>query len=250
MSRAVFVRWCRRCSAPFMTSHWMAAYCSCRPSPAVSPAVYRFICPDGRSYVGSAADHHTRKQAGLSRLNGRISEALKRYPAESWTFELLELLPLDGSYHDRLAAEQRHIDRLRSWEPERGFNMVPAHEPSADLDGVEAWKQWTLATYGRPVTLPNGRSWNKHGDAVEHFGRMLARYRDEQIVEDRDDHSDLAAPLTYNDEKKIAAARKIGAGIAWFFRRRKRFTRGEFSTFWLHRIDGSENHFSLADVLT
>jgi hypothetical protein len=42
-----------------------------------------------------------------------------------------------------------------------------------------------------PITLPNGRSWSKKGDAIEHFKAMLGRYADGSRVLDASDKADL-----------------------------------------------------------
>ena len=62
----------------------------------------------------------------LARSNARIDAALARYPAESWSYEVLETLQPGCSEQDLRTAEQKHIDRLRTWEPEHGFNATPA----------------------------------------------------------------------------------------------------------------------------
>jgi hypothetical protein len=88
------------------------------------PAVYRFVCPDGRSYVGAVCD--SRKRGGIQRSNPRLLAAFELHPPETWIFEVLERLPPGCSIQTLREAEQRHIDRLRSWLPEFGFNMAPA----------------------------------------------------------------------------------------------------------------------------
>ena len=91
-----------------------------------APAVYRYICPDGRSYVGSVADHRKRSRYPIKRKNERLAEAFKTHPPQTWTFELLEELPPGCLVHELRCVEQSHIDRLRSLMPEHGFNIVPA----------------------------------------------------------------------------------------------------------------------------
>ena len=111
-------------------------------------AVYRYVCPDGRSYVGSTGNIRTRDKQGLKRSNLRLDEAFKTYPPETWTFEVLETLPSDCSKQKRLAAEQRHIERLCSWMPKHGFNLFPAgkggnsHTILAAKDRFAASKAW------------------------------------------------------------------------------------------------------------
>jgi hypothetical protein len=50
-------------------------------------------------------------------------------------------MPLECSRPERLAAEQRHIDRLRSWHPDCGFNILPAVW-DGDSPGQQAGRQW------------------------------------------------------------------------------------------------------------
>lgn len=98
--------------------------CDHRKRPA--PAVYRYIAPDGRCYVGSVSDIRTRDRRGLSRSNSWINEAIEQFPAELWRFEVLEELPPGCSEHSLRSAEQAHIERLRSWDLAHGFNCHPA----------------------------------------------------------------------------------------------------------------------------
>jgi hypothetical protein len=114
---------CKTCGQPFERTNWNRKYCSpCRDR----PSVYRYICPDGRSYVGSACWYiNTRDAKGINRSNARLKAAFEQYLPETWTFEVLEQLQ-PGQHWELLEAEQRHIDRLRTLSPEFGFNMAPA----------------------------------------------------------------------------------------------------------------------------
>ena len=60
------------------------------------PAIYCYTCPDGRRYVGGAANHHNRNKYGLGRSNPWINEASVTYSPETWTYEVLEELPPDA----------------------------------------------------------------------------------------------------------------------------------------------------------
>jgi hypothetical protein len=62
----------------------------------------------------------------VARSNARLKAAFKQYPPETFTFEVLEQLPRGRSEQELRAREQHHIDRLRSWSPDFGFNMNPA----------------------------------------------------------------------------------------------------------------------------
>lgn len=116
------MRMCRGCGQRFDPSRHSIWYClTCR-----SPAVYRFICPDGKSYVGSVRYIRNRDRRGLGRSNTRMLKTFGRHPPKSWSFEILERLSPDCSKLELRRAEQHHIDRLRSWMPECGFNMNPA----------------------------------------------------------------------------------------------------------------------------
>jgi hypothetical protein len=112
---------CPECSRKFFTKHVRAKFCSAGCW-GQGPAVYRYVSPDGRSYVGSTGDYRTRDRFGIDRVNSRLTEAYAEYPPELWRFEVLEKgLPLPG--RELRLAEQNHIERLRSWMPEHGFNM-------------------------------------------------------------------------------------------------------------------------------
>ena len=75
--------------------------------------------------MGSEADCRKRGDK-LGRRNARLLTAFERYPPESFRFEILQWLAPGCSEQELRAAEQRHIDRLRAWQPARGFNMHPA----------------------------------------------------------------------------------------------------------------------------
>jgi hypothetical protein len=96
-----------------------------------APIVYRFIAPDGRSYVGSV--RYGQNRAGsLARGNTRIGIALKDYPATTWRYEELQSFAPGCSERELRSAEQRHIDRLQTLMPEHGFNMLPAVAESSE----------------------------------------------------------------------------------------------------------------------
>jgi hypothetical protein len=98
------------------------ADCQSRPA----PAVYRYICPDGRSYVGACPDHRTRNQNGIQRSNLWLLAAFEQHPPETWRYEVLERMRPGCSLQELREEEQHHIERLRSWDPRVGFNMTPA----------------------------------------------------------------------------------------------------------------------------
>jgi hypothetical protein len=149
-------RLCRDCGSPIprcrkhcWECHWQTA-------------VYRFVCPDGRSYVGSTHDLRKRPLKGLSRSNRRIKAVIEKFPPETWRFEVLELLPSRRPFHEAVEAEQRHIDRLGTLDPERGFNMVRA---AAEFDrwiSIKIGQTWVsrprrlLRTFNgeKPKTVP------------------------------------------------------------------------------------------------
>lgn len=131
-------------------------------------AVYRFICPDGRSYVGSTHDLRTRAVNGLLRSNRRIKAVIEKYPPETWRFEVLERLPSRRPFREALEAEQRHIDRLGTLNTERGFNVYAAVAPpqkeeaaQQSHDGRPGVRIRTPSvSAGRPVGLGTGLSGN------------------------------------------------------------------------------------------
>ena len=96
-----------------------------------------------------------------------------------------------------------------------------------------------------PINLPNGRSWSKKGDAVEHFRAILARYADGDRVLDATDHDDLASLLKIYDAVVPAGEpTKMGSGVAHFERRPDRDHPGRTSCFFVVRTDGSSIDFS------
>lgn len=116
---------CKTCGQAFESWYEGQIYCSVVCS-VNAPAIYRFICPDGRSYVGSSCNITKRANYGIARLNVRLAAAFKQHSPETWTFEILESLTPGCSEQELRGAEQRHIDRLHSCEPDAGFNIVPA----------------------------------------------------------------------------------------------------------------------------
>lgn len=131
------LRLCKSCGQQF-GAYKGSLYCSqvCRSAPA--PAVYRYISPDGRSYVGSVGDCRNRNDKGIQRRNSRLLAAFKQHPPESFVYEVLEILPPGCSERVRLRAEQKHMERLRSWSPEFGFNIFPASEDWASAPAQHA----------------------------------------------------------------------------------------------------------------
>ena len=82
-------------------------YCSddCRFG-APAPAVYRFVCPDGRSYVGSVKDYRNRAKKGLRRSNSRLIAAFEKYPPE-FVYEVLATAMFGaGAANSRAAAHR------------------------------------------------------------------------------------------------------------------------------------------------
>jgi hypothetical protein len=98
-------------ATPKQTCRQSFAFRRERHRPNKCPAVYRFVCPDGRSYVGAAGN--CRKRGRINRSNARLRAAFELHPPETWTFEVLERLP-PGCFTEALReAEQHHIDRTR-----------------------------------------------------------------------------------------------------------------------------------------
>ena len=106
-------------------SHSRRMFCpeKCEPRKRPAPAVYRFVAPDGRCYVGSVSDISKRNQRGLERSNPWIDEALLTYPSETWVYEVLENLPPGCSKETMFHAERKYMEQFRSWMKEHGFNM-------------------------------------------------------------------------------------------------------------------------------
>jgi hypothetical protein len=149
---------CLTCGQEFEPLAQRHIYCSpyCRRNR--TPGVYRFICLDGRSYVGSTGDVYTRAR-GIDRRSTWLKAAFEQYPPKTWTFEVLELLPLGCSDQELREAEQRHIERLRSWDPEYGFNDAPAAW-DADGPGAEAARRRANERLSRQIKEARAR-WDR-----------------------------------------------------------------------------------------
>jgi len=121
---------CLTCSRHLPASyHGSCRYCSRHCRTYKAPAVYRYVCPDGRSYVGSTYNHKLRPRWGIKPSNPRLASALEKYPEETWTFAVLQLLPPGCAVPVLRAAEQHHIERLNTRVPKHGFNILPAIWP-------------------------------------------------------------------------------------------------------------------------
>ncbi|MHA6890858.1 DCL family protein [Ralstonia pseudosolanacearum] len=102
----------------------------------------------------------------------------------------------------------------------------------------------------KTITLPNGRTWPRKGDAVDHFKEMLARYRDGSRVSDPTDHNDLASLLeVYDSVLDAGRPSKAGAGVSHFERRRDQDHPGHTSCFFVVRTDGTSIDFSTRRAL-
>lgn len=97
----------------------------------------------------------------------------------------------------------------------------------------------------KPVVLLNGRKWTSRKDAIEHFKRMLARYRDGDKVSNPDDESDLRALLArYDSLVPSGSPTKAGRGVTHFSRQLNSGDGWATSGFHAHRIDGVSVDFS------
>ena len=99
----------------------------------------------------------------------------------------------------------------------------------------------------KSVELPNGRFWRTQKDALRHFKDMLGRYKNDEIVDnldDHDDHDDLVAVLERYDQLELGGPSKVGPGIRLFERRLNRGEGYSSPGFWAVRIDGTETDFS------
>ena len=112
---------CAACGKSFLPKPANRKFCSTECWRPI-PAIYRYVCPDGRSYVGSTRDYRDRDRYGIDHVNSWLAEAYAKYLPELWRFEVLEQEPRDDVWLRQ--AEQCHIERLRS--SEHGFNMRSA----------------------------------------------------------------------------------------------------------------------------
>lgn len=102
----------------------------------------------------------------------------------------------------------------------------------------------------KTISLPNGRTWAKKGDAVDHYKAMLARYKDGSRVSDSADHSDLASLLAvYDSVLDIGEPTKAGVGVSHFERRKDQDHPGHTSCFFVVRTDGTSIDFSTRRAL-
>src|SRR5262245_30350592 len=116
---------CKTCGRTF-TRRKRSLHCSKQCAQPKKPVVYRYVCPDGRSYVGAVLDSRHRFDNGIQRSNPRLEAAYEQHPPESFTCEILATLTPGCAGHELREAEQRWMDYFRSWSPDSGFNIEPA----------------------------------------------------------------------------------------------------------------------------
>lgn len=100
------------------------------------------------------------------------------------------------------------------------------------------------------ITLPNGKTWPRKGDAEAHFKAIFGRYAIGARVVDPSDHGDLAALLeVYDSVLPVGKPTKSGAGIAHFEKRPDVDHPGHTACFFVIRTDGSSIDFSIGRAL-
>lgn len=100
------------------------------------------------------------------------------------------------------------------------------------------------------ISLPNGRTWSKKGDALDHFKAMLARYKVGERVADAADHGDLAALLSvYDSVLAPGEPTKAGSGVAYFEKNLDMDHPGNTACFFVVRTDGTRIDFSTRRAL-
>ncbi|MFC0131501.1 hypothetical protein CR105_25595 [Massilia eurypsychrophila] len=102
----------------------------------------------------------------------------------------------------------------------------------------------------RGVSLQNGLSWKRSGDALDHFQQMLDRYSVGEQISSPQDVSDLAALLERYDSMLLPGeATKIGAGILFFSKQTNNGEGWSSDSFWVHRTDATSSDFSYKKAL-
>jgi group I intron endonuclease len=82
----------------------------------------------GKAYIGSAVDisrrwaQHRRELQRGTHNNGHLSAAWAKYGEEAFTFQVIEEVPDSLSL---VEAEQAWLDRMRTYERDRGYNLSP-----------------------------------------------------------------------------------------------------------------------------
>jgi len=151
--------------------------------------VYKFICPEGRVYVGIASTSYKRinkhrpeaysKKDGDWRNKTRWKKAIRRIGWDNLVVEILECVPEGVSLVDR---ERYWIAQYNANDPEYGYNMNRGGGgPTKHTE--ETKKKMSLAAFKRPVTS-------------------------REIKEEYADGTQLVEYVTY--PSSAAAAKKIG----------------------------------------
>lgn len=96
-----------------------------------------------------------------------------------------------------------------------------------------------------PITLPNGKSFKKKGEAQAYFKAMLNNYAIGAMISDSTDFNDLCALLAaYDAALPNGEPSKAGIGVSHFERRMDMDHPGHTTCFFVIRKDGTFIDFS------
>lgn len=122
---------------------------------------------NGKAYVGSSVNYrnrwyqHRRELEAGTHNNTHLKRAWKKYGAESFVFEVLEIL--DGTKPDEMIRrEQYHIDQRKATDPRYGYNKRPHASSNVGLRFSEEHKANLSASQRERLRSRNEEQKAKH----------------------------------------------------------------------------------------
>lgn len=169
--------------------------------------IYKITCtPNGKIYIGSAIDLHKRHRDHWSSLrsgkhkNPYLLKAWNKYGESAFTFAIIELV-LSSFILER---EQFWLDKLRSYDPQRGFNIYhSARSPLGSRHSDEAKTKMSISRKGKPGTPRS----------AEHKAAISAKnLGSKRTPEQRQRMSELVRARTpLSNDAKMAISAKLSA---------------------------------------
>lgn len=201
----------------------------------INGVIYRYVSPNGKSYVGQTTDEHKRKLCFNNKKyysGSRLDNAIKKYGAENFTYEVLyrnEYLTIEEAIEDLNLKEQEYIEKFDSYN--NGYNMTVGGEGVRGLfptpESVEKMRSNLKKYY---LTHSNPFQGKKHSDktrkvlseiASKRIGNKAAMYGKHLSKRQREILSEYAKQRTgeknpffgkvHNDntKKKISEANSV-----------------------------------------
>lgn len=146
-------------------------------NPTTDPGIYQIRClANGKIYVGSAInlrarwDRHRWSLSGNSHHSARLQRAWRKYGAQLFVFEVLEIVP---ELRELVHVEQRYLDQIRPFDPEIGYNICPSAGSVLGMKRSEEWRAMMSAAF-------KGRSYSDETRARMSAGQRGRKHSPEE----------------------------------------------------------------------